>query len=132
MADRIAIIRHGRIVALGTPAELKMRLLGPPTMELHLAHSLNGAARLISDLVQIEAHGENWLRYSTPNPHEINPILLQDLTARGVEIVTVSEVERTLEDVYLQVVNEQETGPLSQSPASAEVDRGETDSASYI
>ena len=132
LADRIAIIRRGRIIALGTPAELKMRLLGPPTMELHLAHSLNGAAKLISDLVQVEAHGENWLRYSTSSPHETNPALLQRLTSQGVEIVTVSEVERSLEDVYLQVVKEQEPGFLSKSPASAEVDKGETDSVSYI
>jgi len=30
LADRIAIIRRGKIIALGTPAELKARLLGPP------------------------------------------------------------------------------------------------------
>jgi ABC-2 type transport system ATP-binding protein len=114
LADRIAIIRRGRIVALGTPAELKTRLLGPPLIELQLAQPLNGTVKLVSDLVQVEAHGKDWLRYATANPDKVNPILLQKLAAQGVGIITVSKVERSLEDVYLQVVEEKgETGDVS-------------------
>jgi ABC-2 type transport system ATP-binding protein len=118
LADRIAIIRRGRIIALGTAAELKARLLGPPLMELRLyvrlsahgiAHSAdgahqNGVVKLVSDLATVEAQGEDWLRYSTPHPQEINPLLLRALAAQGVGVVTLSEVARSLEDVYLQVV----------------------------
>ena len=104
LADRIAIIRRGRIVALGTPAELKMRLLGPPLMELCLASSLNGAAKLVSDLARVEAQGEDWLRFSTPNPQETNPLVLRALAAQGVGVVTMSQVPRSLEDVYLRVI----------------------------
>jgi ABC-2 type transport system ATP-binding protein len=132
LADRIAIIQHGKIVALGTPTELKTRLLGPPTMEIRLAHSVNGATKLISDLIRVEAHGEDWLRYSTSSPHEINPILLQRLTAQGVGIVTVSEVEHSLEDVYLQVAKEQETRSLGRGAASTEVGKGGMHDVSYI
>jgi ABC-2 type transport system ATP-binding protein len=125
LADRIAIIRSGRIVALGTPAELKTRLLGPPVIELQLAHPLNGTVRLVSDLVQVKAHGKDWLRYTTADPDEVNPILLQRLTSQGVGIITVSEVERSLEDVYLQVVEEREAGFFRRNPISSEVDKGE-------
>ena len=106
LADRIAIIRLGRIIALGTPAELKARLLGPPLMELRLARPANGVMKLVSDLVGLEAQGEDWLRYSTPNPQEINPLLLKTLASRGVGVVTLSEVPRSLEDVYLRAVEE--------------------------
>ncbi len=106
LADRIAIIRRGRIVALGTPDALKMRLLGPPLMELRLSSPLNGAAKLVSDLAQIEAQGADWLRFSTPNPQETNPRLLQTLAAQGLGVVTMSPVPRSLEDVYLRVVEE--------------------------
>ena len=106
LADRIAIIRRGRIIALGTPAELKARLLGPPLIELRLSHSTDGVVKLVSDLVKVEAQGEDWLRYSTANPRETNPLLLQTLAAHGVGVVTLSEVPRSLEDVYLRVVEE--------------------------
>jgi len=109
LADRIAIIRRGKVIALGTSAELKMRLLGPPLIELRLARPADsahqdGVVKLISDLVEIEIQGEDWLRYFTPNPQEANPLVLQTLAAHGVRVVTLSEVARSLEDVYLRVV----------------------------
>ena len=106
LADRIAIIRRGRIVALGTPAELKNRLLGEPVLELRLAESLNGLLPELADLVTVETHGDNWLRYRTATPEEVNPRLLQRLAERGTPVVTLSEVPRSLEDVYLRIVNE--------------------------
>jgi ABC-2 type transport system ATP-binding protein len=106
LADRIAIIRRGRIVALGTPAELKVRLLGPPMMELRLSQPTDGVVKLVSGLVDIETQGENWLRYSASNPQETNPVLLRALASQGFGVVTLSEVPRSLEDVYLRVVEE--------------------------
>jgi ABC-2 type transport system ATP-binding protein len=106
LADRIAIIRRGRIVALGTPAELKGRLLGDPVLELRLARSLDGLLPQLQSLVQVQEHGENWLRYTTPEPETVNPRLVQRLTDMGAPIVTLSEVSRSLEEVYLRIVNE--------------------------
>jgi ABC-2 type transport system ATP-binding protein len=106
LADRIAIIRRGKIVALGTPAELKTRLLGPPLMELRLSHATDGVVKLVSGLVSVEAQGEDWLRYSTPAPQQTNPRLLQTLASNGVGVFTLSEAPRSLEDVYLRVVEE--------------------------
>jgi len=108
LADRIAIIRRGRIIASGTSAELKMRLLGPPLMELRLAQPTDGIVKLVSDLVTVEEQGQDWLRYSTSDPHETNPLLLQKLAAHRLRVVTLSEMPRSLEDVYLQVVEEEE------------------------
>jgi ABC-2 type transport system ATP-binding protein len=104
IADRIAIIRRGQIIALGTPVELKERLLGVPLMELRLAQAVDGLVDLISDLVEVESHGDDWVRYLTPNPRETNPPLLRALAGQGIEVVTLSEVPRSLEDVYLRVV----------------------------
>jgi ABC-2 type transport system ATP-binding protein len=106
IADRIAIIRRGKIIALGTPAELKERLLGAPLMELRLAQPTDGVVKLLSDLVDVQAHGADWVRYFTPDPHVMNPQLLALLASRGVGVVTLSEVGRSLEDVYLRVVEE--------------------------
>ena len=106
LADRIAIIRRGCIVALGTDAELKARLLGDTVLELRLAQPLNGLLSDVEDLVDVEDHGDTWLRYSTPEPEHVNPRLLQQLAERGVPVVTLSEVPRSLEDVYLRIVNE--------------------------
>jgi ABC-2 type transport system ATP-binding protein len=106
IADRIAIIRRGRIIALGTPAELKDRLPGMPLMELRLAQPTDGVVKLLSGLIDVEAHGDDWVRYFTPDPQDTNPQLLHLLAMHGVGVVTLSEVGRSLEDVYLRVVEE--------------------------
>ena len=106
LADRVAIIRRGQIVALGTLAELRARLLGDPLLELRLAQSLDGLLPLLTELIDIEERGETWLRYRTAWPEVINPILIQRLAQEGTEVITLSEVPRSLEDVYLKIVEE--------------------------
>nr|NIO68346.1 AAA family ATPase [Anaerolineae bacterium] len=106
LADRVAIIRRGQIVALGTLAELRARLLGDPVLELRLAQSLDGLLPLLTDLIDVEERGETWLRYRTARPEVINPLLIQRLAQEGTEVITLSEVPRSLEDVYLKIVEE--------------------------
>jgi ABC-2 type transport system ATP-binding protein len=104
IADRIAIIRRGEIIALGSSLELKNQLLGPPVMELRLTGPVDGALGLLSDLVTIEDQGPDWVQYSTARPADTNPAVLRALSSRGVGVLTLSEVERSLEDVFLRVV----------------------------
>jgi len=108
LADRIAIIRRGQVVAEGTPLELKSRLLGPPLLEMRLAGELDGLVDDIADLVQVESCGYDWVRFRVEDPGKTNPLLLQQLSAQGVGVVTLSEVPQSLEQVYLRVV---EAGP---------------------
>jgi ABC-2 type transport system ATP-binding protein len=110
LADRIAIIQRGQIIAQGTLPELRRRLLGPPLMELRLGREVDGTADLISALADVEAQGDGWVRYSTPDPGATNPQVLRALAARDVPVVTLSSVKRTLEEVYLRVVGSTEDG----------------------
>ena len=106
LADRIAIIRRGRIIAEGTAAALKSQLLGPPLMELRLAAPLDGLLPGLAQQVEVIERGDVWVRYRTENPLAENPRLLRWLAERDADVVTLSEVARSLEDVYLRVVAE--------------------------
>lgn len=112
LADRIAIIRRGQIVAEGTPLELKARLLGPPLLELRVAEALNGLVQHIGHLVQVESEGYDWVRFRVEDPAHTNPRLLRQLSDQGVNVVTLSEVPQSLEDVYLRVVSSRSDGNL--------------------
>ena len=48
--------------------------------------------------------GSNWLRYQTPAPEQTNPQILEALAVAQIPVVTLSEIERSLEDVYLQII----------------------------
>lgn len=104
LADRIAIIRQGQIIAEGTPVELKRRLLGETVFEVRFGQPLNGLVGDLEDVVTVTSHGENWVRYLAPDPATVNPALVQRLSQQGVPIISLSEVSRPLEEVYLHIV----------------------------
>ncbi|MCL4297790.1 MAG: ATP-binding cassette domain-containing protein [Anaerolineae bacterium] len=109
LADRIAIIRRGQIIAQGTPNELKQRLLGDPLMEIRLAAPLNGLVSHLEERVNIVGHGQDWIRYTVSDPSQFNPALLNELTRQEVPVITLSEVSRSLEEVYLRIVEADQT-----------------------
>ncbi len=110
LANKIAIIRSGRIIAQGSMDELARQFVGEPVMELRVAGVMNGLAKDISDMVTVTEAGRDWLRYSVAEPQVTNPALLRKIAGLGVDVVTLSPITRTLEDIYLQVVKEDEGG----------------------
>jgi len=113
LADRIAIISQGRIIALGTPWGLKRQLLGAPLFELRLASPLDRLLSTVGEWVEIEEHGPTWFRYRTLLSEEVNPLLLHRLAEVGAEVVALSEVPRSLEEVYLRIVEDGDGDTLS-------------------
>jgi ABC-2 type transport system ATP-binding protein len=116
LADSIAVIRHGRIIAYGTFAQLSQRFVGDPMMEIQFTQPLNGMAKELAEMVKIEDSNsetdELTLRYRTPDPVATNPAILRKLAERGVDVVTLSEVKQNLEAVYLQIVEEDEAAEV--------------------
>lgn len=113
LADRIAIISLGQILAQGTPMELKRRWLGPPVMELRFSvlgsaqmspDLQNGVRQLVERFTTVESVGDVWIRYRTPDPATVNPRLLYALSQAGYPVMTLSEVAQSLEGVYLRVM----------------------------
>jgi ABC-2 type transport system ATP-binding protein len=111
LADRIAIVRGGTIVAEGTVAELTRQLMGDPLWELRLAVGTHvgahGEAPLLDGLVRVESAGDDWVRFRCADPQHINPQIVARVAERGLPIVALAEVPRSLEDVYLSIVSEQ-------------------------
>ena len=108
LADRILIIRHGRMIAKGTFDELAKTFVGEPIMELRVNGRLNGLEKDLREMVEVDSVGINWLRYKVSDPYITNPLMLKKLVEMGVEVVTLSSTTKTLEDIYLQVVKEDE------------------------
>jgi ABC-2 type transport system ATP-binding protein len=108
LADSIAIVRKGRIIALGNPEALKDQLLGAKEVEVRLAASHNGVGDTVSDLVTVVARGESSFRYRAENFDRANPILIKRLSDQNVPVISLTEVPRSIEAVYLRAVEEDE------------------------
>lgn len=107
LADRIAIIRGGSIVAQGTATQLMQDYLGSPIMELKVVGQLDGAVDLLPEYVRIRERGHDWVRFQAPDPEQANPVIIERMAAAGVRVVTLSEVKRNLEDAYLSVMQQE-------------------------
>jgi ABC-2 type transport system ATP-binding protein len=105
LSDQIAIIRQGSIIAHGTPQTLKQRYLGPPEYELQLAKNLNGGLPTLPSGALITSSGPNWVRIQVENPQQTNPMILKEIMSQGMPVVSLHEVPRNLEKVYLQAIN---------------------------
>lgn len=106
LSDQIAIIQQGRIIAHGSPRMLQQHYLGPPEYELRLAMHLNGNLPPLPDGITITSSGSDWLRFQVANPQQDNPIILKEMIAQGLPVVSLQEVPRNLEKVYLQAIND--------------------------
>jgi ABC-2 type transport system ATP-binding protein len=108
LADQIAIIRRGRIIASGSPTELKMSYLGPAVFEVRLGSALDGTELSLPPGVDVCERGADWLRYKTACPLEANPAVLNSLLSRGLPVVGLFEIPRSLEQVYMNAINARE------------------------
>ncbi|HEX9710860.1 MAG TPA: ATP-binding cassette domain-containing protein [Candidatus Thermoplasmatota archaeon] len=99
LCDRVGIIDHGRIQALGTPQELKDRL-GGDTVVLAMADPPLDAFRALPFVKSVEVRdGAAWLAVEHAASH-----LQRILAAAGDREVTAVELRRpTLEDVFIRL-----------------------------
>lgn len=106
LADKIAIIRRGKIIAIGSPTELKQTMLGPAEYEVRFGAKLDSQALILaSNGIQITQRGPDWLRFLTAKPQQVNPQVLRYLLGQNLPVVSLQEVPRSLEDVYIRAVN---------------------------
>lgn len=112
LADTIAIIYHGRILLQGTLEELRRQLLGAPEYEVRLSGKWTpNGLESINGLRVTQIH-ENGFRYETENPELTNPLLVKDLIEQNAPVVTVQQVARSLEQVYLKAMKMAVAGAL--------------------
>ena len=105
LADRIVIIREGKIIESGTSSELRDKLLGAPRFEIKFAKPVNGLSiPSLPGIRDVEVH-DDWAAFTCDDPVSVNPGLVRQLIETGVEVVKVQEVARSLEQVYLEAVS---------------------------
>jgi ABC-2 type transport system ATP-binding protein len=104
LADRLAIVSRGKVVAEGTPNELKSRLSGD-AVHVELADGRVEDARRV--LEQVEAPVETTLSDGrtlisrVPDGGQALPGILAALSTEGIPVASVSVNRPSLDDVYL-------------------------------
>jgi ABC-2 type transport system ATP-binding protein len=114
LADRIAVLDHGRLVAEGTPGELKRRIPGGH-IQLHFAtpHSLDAAASLLN----VAARDEEKLVLMVPGDGSAASLreLLNQLHDARLDVEHVSLHTPDLDDVFFAFTGQPKTEKVAPS-----------------
>ena len=104
MCDRVAVMEHGRLVALGTPAELTRRYVKRLDLDLEVDPAQTELAiHILQDVPQLvisPVKREKELLTMTISGRESIPDLLSVLLHNGLRVYRLAPQEANLEEVY--------------------------------
>ena len=114
LCDRVAIVDHGKIIALGTPRELIASLGAEHVVEFKFGASSDGPGVPPADQDLLALDGAKNLRrkdgsylLEVSHAHRTVPALLDFLTARGLPLEQLSTHSATLDDVFVHLTGRQ-------------------------
>jgi ABC-2 type transport system ATP-binding protein len=106
LCDRVAVVDHGRVIALGTPRELIASLGAEHVIEFAVAGfdgAIDSAALAVLPSVEKVVHdGGSW-RLTVREVHRAVPSLLNALSERSLEPTHLTTHHATLEDVFMSL-----------------------------
>jgi len=104
LCDRVAIVDRGRVVALGTPTELKARSPGSDTIEIGLGaappEAIVERVRTIEGVREVVPQ-EQGLLLHVDGGAQVLPKLMSALTEGGANVTSASVRSITLEDAFI-------------------------------
>ncbi len=107
LCDRVAVVDHGRLIALGTPRQLVASLGAEHVVEFAVGESsaaaVNEAAlRALPTVEHVTCENGTW-RLTVREVHRVVPALLALLAERGAEPTGLATHHATLEDVFMSL-----------------------------
>ena len=106
LCDRIAVFRSN-LLALDTPTNLRRNLFGRSVV-FHLSRATKAHVDLLSQKAYVSdaKKVDNKIVATLDDPEKRNPELIQELVGAGAKLQFVGELRQSLEDVYLQLIQE--------------------------
>ncbi len=103
LCDRIAIVDHGKVVALDSPLKLKASIPGKNILEVSFSHvpaDWAGTVKSLPDVAEVKEQ-ENVFRLSSDNGPRTTVALMEAARNAHVTITSLSVQSTTLDDVFV-------------------------------
>ena len=109
LCDRVAVLEHGKVVALGTPEELASKIGRSQRLEFQVARADEETVlRLLAEAPGVSAHWEDGTIVAAGAEWAAIPGLVTSLASAGVHIYRVAPQEASLEEAYFALQSEKE------------------------
>ena len=110
LCDRIAIVDHGNLVALGTPIELKQNVPGANVVEVHFDRETEQwKSRLegLDGVTSVQAESAGFYRVLTSSGSRTTMQLVELAASLGENITSLSVQNTSLDDVFVHYTGRQ-------------------------
>ena len=110
LCDRIAIVDHGNLVALGTPIELKQNVPGANVVEVHFDRETDQwKSRLegLDGVTSVQAESAGFYRVLTSSGSRTTMQLVELAASLGENITSLSVQNTSLDDVFVHYTGRQ-------------------------
>ena len=110
LCDRIAIVDHGKLVALDSPIALKATVPGSNVIETQFSHvpeDWTEQLQKLEDVTSVEAQGGDTYRILTSNGSKTTTELVELAVRSNVELKSLSVENTTLDDVFVHYTGRQ-------------------------
>ena len=110
LCDRIAIVDHGNLVALGTPIELKQNVPGANVVEVHFDRETDQwKSRLegMDGVTSVQAESAGFYRVLTSSGSKTTMQLVELAASLGENITSLSVQNTSLDDVFVHYTGRQ-------------------------
>ncbi len=110
LCDRIAIVDHGTLVALGTPVELKQSVPGSNVVEVQFSREdedWKTRLKQLPDVTEVESQSAGVYRVLTSNGSQTTAQLVEMTNAMGEQLRSLSVQNTTLDDVFVHYTGRQ-------------------------
>ena len=110
LCDRLAIVDHGNLVALGTPIELKQNVPGANVVEVHFDRETEQwKSRLegLEGVTSVQAESAGFYRVLTSSGSKTTMQLVELAASLGENITSLSVQNTTLDDVFVHYTGRQ-------------------------
>lgn len=110
LCDRIAIVDHGTLVALGTPLELKHNVPGANVVEVHFERETGEWLQRLEALdgvTSVQDESAGFYRVLTSSGSRTTMQLVEMVSALGETLTSLSVQNTTLDDVFVHYTGRQ-------------------------
>ena len=121
LCDRIAIVDHGKLVALDSPLKLKASIPGKNILEVSFSELPSGwfeRLKALPEVAEVKAD-DHVFRISSNNGPRTTVELLEAARTAGITVTSLSVQSTTLDDVFLHYTGHQLRDTLQTPPVSA-------------
>jgi len=119
LCDRIAIVDHGKLVALDSPLKLKASIPGNDILEISFATIPEGWVETLKNLPDVQSvkAEDHVYRIGSNNGPRTTVALMEATRSANVEITSLSVQSTTLDDVFMHYTGRQLRDALQEAAA---------------